>query len=77
MVRVAVLLPVADGVKVSKIVHDALAAIVPAFVHVPPLRAKFAAFVPVIVKNGVERVSVAVPVFDTVTVKGELVVLTP
>ena len=76
MVSVAVRLPVAEGVNVNKIVHEALAAIVPAFVQVPPLRAKFAALAPVIVKNGVKRVSVAVPVFETVTVRAPLVVLT-
>ena len=68
--------PVADGVNVRSTVHDELTAIVPPFTHVPPLRAKSAAFVPVMVKKGVESVCVAVPVFETVTVKGELVELT-
>ena len=76
MVKRAVLEPVADGVKVKRMVQDALAAIVPALAQVPPLRAKFAALVPVMVKNGVARVSVDVPVLETVTVKGELVVPT-
>jgi hypothetical protein len=75
-VRVAVLEPVADGVKVKRMVQEALAAIVPALAQVPPLRTKFAALVPVMVKNGVESVSVDVPEFETVTVRGELVVLT-
>ena len=68
--------PMAAGVNVKRIVHEELAAIVPAFVHVPPLRAKSAAFVPVTVKNGVESVSDAVPVFEIVTVRGPLVELT-
>jgi hypothetical protein len=51
MLRVAVRAPAADGVNVRFTVHDALAAIVPAFAHVPvPALAKFAAFVPVNVK---------------------------
>ena len=65
--------PDAAGVKVKRIVQDALAAMVPAFAHVPPLRTKSDAFVPVIVKNGVESVSVPVPVLETVTVSDELV----
>jgi hypothetical protein len=55
-------------------VQEALGAIVPALTQVPPLRAKFEALVPVIVKKGVARVSVPVPEFETVTVKGALVV---
>ena len=65
--------PAAAGVNVKRIVQEALAAMVPASAHVPPLRAKSAGFVPVMVKNGVERVSAPVPVFETVTVTGALV----
>jgi hypothetical protein len=49
---------------------------VPALEQVPPVRAKSAALAPVRVKNGVDRVSVDVPVLETVTVSAELVVLT-
>jgi len=73
MFNVAVRLPVADGVNVSRIVQEELAAIEPALTHVPPLRAKLVGFVPVMVKKGVAKTSAAVPVFDTVTVKGALV----
>lgn len=68
--------PDAAGVNVKIMVQEELAAIVPAFAHVPPDRAKSAALVPVMVKNGVESVSVPVPVFETVTVKPPLVVPT-
>ena len=68
--------PVAVGVKVKMMVQEAEAAIVPALAHVPPDRAKSPALAPVIVKKGVESVCVAVPVFETVTVSGELVELT-
>ena len=57
-------------------VQEAEAAILPALVQVPPDRAKSVALAPVMVKKGVESVCVAVPVFETVTVKGELVELT-
>ena len=76
MFKVAVRAPLADGVKVSRMVQEPDAATVPALAQVPPDRAKSAALVPVMVKNGVERTSDAVPVFDSVTVTGELVVLT-
>jgi hypothetical protein len=68
--------PIAAAVKVRRIVQEELAAIVPAFAHVPPLRAKSAEFVPVIVKKGVDKISDAEPVFEMVTVSGELVVAT-
>ena len=74
--RFAVRAPVAAGVNVKRIVQDELAVMIPALAHVPPLRAKSAALVPVTVKNGVARVSVPVPVLETVTVKAPLVVLT-
>ena len=49
--NVAVRAPVAEGVKVKIIVHEELAATVPAFAQVPvPVFEKFVAFVPVIVK---------------------------
>lgn len=68
--------PAADGVKVRFTVHVPLTAIVPPFAQVPvPAFAKFAEFVPVKVKYGVERTSDAVPLFVTVIVRGELVVL--
>src|SRR5258708_34468942 len=77
MVKVAARAPLADGVNVKFTVQEAAAAIVPPFEHVPvPALAKLAAFVPVRVKYGVLRVSVAVPTLLTVTVKGELVVFT-
>ncbi len=76
MFSVALRLAVAAGVKVKMIVQEPEAAMLPALAHVPPDRAKSAEFVPVIVKNGVERVSAAVPVFEMVTVSGELVTFT-
>ena len=57
-------------------VHELPAAIVPPFVQVPPVFVKSEAFVPEIVKYGVERISGPVPVLLTVTVIGELVVPT-
>jgi hypothetical protein len=72
---VAVRLPVAVGEKVRITVQEPETAIVPAFAQLPPVLAKSAAFAPVSVKNGVERTSLAVPMLDTVTVIGELVVL--
>ena len=74
--KLAVRAPIAAGVNVRRMVQEELAAIVPALAHVPPLRAKSEAFVPVSVKNGVAKISDAVPVFETVTVKGPLVVFT-
>lgn len=74
IVKVAVRAPVAEGVKVRMMVQEADGAIVPALTQVPPLCAKFEALVPVIVKNGVPRVSVPVPVLETVTVRPPLVV---
>jgi len=74
MFKVAVRAPVAEGVKVRMTVQEALAAIEPPLAHVPPDRAKLVGLVPVMVKNGVARTSVPVPVFETVTVNGELVV---
>jgi len=77
ILRVPERAPAADGVKVRLTVHVALGAIVPPFAHVPvPAFAKLLELVPVMVKYGVESVSVAVPVFVTVRVKGPLVVLT-
>jgi len=76
MLSVAVRAPLAAGVKVNKMVHEEEVAIVPALAHVPLERAKSAELVPVMVKNGVESTSEVVPVFETVTVSGELVVLT-
>ena len=62
---------------VRLIVQEEDAAMVPALAQVPvPAFAKSPAFVPVMVKNGVESVCVVVPVLLTVTVRGELVVLT-
>jgi hypothetical protein len=72
--NVAVRAPVAEGVKVRMMVQDALAAMEPALTQVPPLRAKFVGLVPVMVKKGVARTSAAVPVLETVIVKGPLVV---
>jgi len=74
ILSVAVLAPTEEGENVIITVQDAEVATEPPFAQVPPVRAKFAAFAPVIVKNGVESVSVAEPVFETVTVSGELVV---
>jgi hypothetical protein len=72
MLSVADLLPVADGVKIKRIVQEPLVAMLPALAHVPPEREKSAAFVPVIVKKGVERTSEAVPVLEIVTVSAPL-----
>lgn len=74
MVKVALRAPVAEGVKVRMMVQDEDAAIEPAFTQVPPLRAKFVGLVPVMVKKGVASTSAAVPVLETVIVKGALVV---
>ena len=72
---VAVLLPIADGVKVKLTVQDALGAIVPELTQVPvPALAKLVEFVPVIVKNGVAKTSEPVPMLVTVMVSGPLVV---
>lgn len=67
-------LPVPVGVNVKITVQEPLTATVPPFTQVPPDRAKSPEFVPVRVKNGVPRTSEAVPLFETVTVIGELVV---
>jgi hypothetical protein len=74
MFKVAVLEPEAAGVKVKRMVHEPEAATLPAFAHVPPDRAKSEALAPVIVKKGVDRDWLAVPVFERVS--GELVELT-
>jgi hypothetical protein len=74
MFNVALRAPVAEGVKVRMTVQDVDAAIDPALAQVPPVRTKFVGLVPVMVKNGVARTSEAVPVLETVTVKGALVV---
>jgi hypothetical protein len=68
--------PAAVGVKVRFTVQELLTAIVPPLAQVPvPAFTNSLAFVPVMVKYGVERISEAVPVFVTVMVSGELVVL--
>ena len=55
IVKVAARAPSAEGVKVKLTVQDELAAILPPFAQLPvPAFVKFAAFVPVIVKYGVE-----------------------
>ena len=74
MDKVAVRAPVAEGVKVRMMVQEPPAAIEPPLAQVPPLRAKFVGLLPVRVKNGVARTSGAVPVLETVIVKGALVV---
>jgi hypothetical protein len=76
MFKAAVRLPVAPGVKVSVIVQEPLTAILPPLRQVPAVRAKSAALSPVTVKKGVAKTSVAVPMFETVIVKGALGVLT-
>ena len=69
--------PDAPGVNVSIMVQEPLlCAIVPPLAHVPDVRAKSVALVPVIVKNGVLSISSDEPVFVTVTVSPLLVVLT-
>jgi hypothetical protein len=73
ILRVAERAPTAGGVKVKRTVQLPAAATVPPLAHVPPVRTKSAAFVPVSVKNGVFRMSEAEPVFETVTVRAELV----
>ena len=74
MFNVALRAPVTEGVNVRMIVQDDDAAIEPPFAQVPPDRAKFVGFVPVMVKNGVASTSAALPVFDTVIVNPPLVV---
>ena len=71
---VAVRLPEAVGVKVRITVQEPEAAIVPELVQVPPERTKSPELLPVMVKKGFARISLAVPMFETVTVNGELVV---
>ena len=74
MVKRADLEPVPPGVKVIMTVHEPLAAMVPAFEQVPPLRAKSPGLLPVMVKKGFAKTSDAVPELDTVKVIPALVV---
>ena len=67
--------PVVEGVKVNRIVQDELGAIVAPLAQVPPpALAKLVGLAPVIVKYGVARTSLAVPLFVTVKVVAALVV---
>jgi hypothetical protein len=73
ILSVAVSASSTEGVKTSSTVQEFPAKIEPPFVQVPvPVLEKSAAFIPVMVKYGVFSVSVALPVFETVTVKGGL-----
>ena len=77
MVRFAVRAPVADGVNVKLTVQEELIEIVAPFAQVPvPAFAKLEAFAPAIVKYGVAKTCGPEPLFETVTVSGELVVPT-
>jgi len=74
---VAVRPPVAEGVKVTFTVQDALAATVAPFAQVPvPAFTKFDALPPVIVKYGVAMTCGEELVLETVMVSGALVVPT-
>lgn len=70
--RVALSAPRIEGVKVIKSVQVAPGPTTPPLVQVPGDSAKSAALVPVMVKNGVLRVRLNVPVLVSVTVIGEL-----
>jgi hypothetical protein len=62
-----------EGVKMSSAVQEFPAKTEPPFVQVPvPVLEKSAAFIPAMVKYGVFSVSVALPVFETVTISGLL-----
>lgn len=75
ILSVPVLAPSPPGVKVNITVQVAAGATVPALVQVPPVRAKSAAFVPVIVKNGVLSTRLALPTLVITAAKPELVTL--
>ena len=67
--------PLAEGVKVRMMVQVPEAAMVPPLTQFPPpALAKLVALAPVMVKKGVDSVSVAVPTLVTVIVSGALVV---
>ena len=75
IVRLAVRAPVADGVNVKSTVQEELIAMVAPLAHVPvPAFAKLEALAPAIVKYGVAKTCGPEPLFETVTVSGELVV---